>query len=135
MTDQLTPSEVLQDRARALLLRYGVEVREEEGALGFEYEGALCSLRGVNLSPGLDVLALMCILAWDRPVKPQLHKRVAERNAALQFGTLTVVSRDKLADVILRYTFPAAGLEDEPLATLLLLTLSGAGRARQGLLP
>ncbi|MEC3952746.1 hypothetical protein VMT65_06865 [Nocardia sp. CDC153] len=135
MTDQLTPAEELQDRARALLLRYGVEVREEEGALGFEYEGALCSLRGVNLSPGLDVLALMCILAWDRPVKPQLHKRVAERNAALQFGTLTVVSREKLADVILRYTFPAAGLEDEPLATILLLTLSGASRARQGLLP
>ncbi|WKY56138.1 hypothetical protein WGA77_28655 [Nocardia seriolae] len=118
-----------------MLKRYGVDVREEEGALGFEYEGALCSLRGVNLSPGLDVLALMCILAWDRPIKPQLHKRVAERNAALQFGTLTVISREKQADVILRYTFPAAGLEDEPLATILLLTLSGASRARQGLLP
>ncbi|AYF76328.1 hypothetical protein D7D52_23680 [Nocardia yunnanensis] len=135
MTDQLTPAEELQLRAKTLLERYGVDVREEESALGFEYEGALCSLRGVNLSPGLDVLALMCILAWDRPIKPQLHKRVAERNAALQFGTLTVISREKLADVILRYTFPAAGLEDEPLATLLLLTLSGASRARQGLLP
>nr|WP_157391259.1 hypothetical protein [Nocardia terrae] len=118
-----------------MLERYGVDVREEEAALGFEYEGALCSLRAVNLSPGLDVLALMCILAWDRPLKPQLHKRVAERNATLQFGTLTVVSREKEADVILRYTFPAAGLEDEPLATILLLTLSGASRARQGLLP
>ncbi|WP_369635491.1 hypothetical protein [Nocardia sp. JMUB6875] len=116
-------------------MRFGVDVHDQEGGLGFEYEGALCSLRGVNLSPGLDVLALMCILAWDRPVKPQLHKRVAERNAGLQFGTLTVVSRDKLADVIMRYTFPAAGLEDEPLATILLLSLSGAGRARQGLLP
>ncbi|APA96944.1 hypothetical protein [Nocardia seriolae] len=135
MTDQLTPAEELQLRAKTLLKRYGVDVREEEGALGFEYEGALCSLRGVNLSPGLDVLALMCILAWDRPIKPQLHKRVAERNAALQFGTLTVISREKQADVILRYTFPAAGLEDEPLATILLLTLSGASRARQGLLP
>lgn len=135
MTDQLTPAEELQLRAKTLLKRYGVDVREEEGALGFEYEGALCSLRGVNLSPGLDVLALMCILAWDRPSKPQLHKRVAERNAALQFGTLTVISREKQADVILRYTFPAAGLEDEPLATILLLTLSGASRARQGLLP
>ncbi|MFI1916355.1 hypothetical protein [Nocardia sp. NPDC020380] len=135
MTDAPTPAEELQARARNLLTRYGVAIREEDGGLGFEYEGALCSLRGVNLAPGLDVLAMMCILAWDRPLKPQLHKRVAERNAALQFGTITVVGREKEADVIMRYTFPAAGLEDEALATIILLALSGASRARQGLLP
>ncbi|MFC9995635.1 CesT family type III secretion system chaperone [Nocardia sp. NPDC127526] len=134
MSDELTTAEELQARAGACLLRYDVDVRVEDGGLGFEFDGALCSLRAVNLAPGLDVLTLTCVLAWDRPLKPQLHKRVAERNAALQFGSITVVGHDKQADVILRYTFPAAGLDDEALATMLLLVLSGAGRARQGLL-
>nr|WP_067541711.1 CesT family type III secretion system chaperone [Nocardia crassostreae] len=125
----------MQARAGACLGRYDVDVRIEDGGLGFEFDGALCSLRAVNLAPGLDVLTLTCVLAWDRPLKPQLHKRVAERNAALQFGSITVVGHDKQADVILRYTFPAAGLDDEALTTMLLLVLSGAGRARQGLLP
>lgn len=125
----------MQARAGAVLAKYNVDVRVEDTALGFEYEGSLCSLRAVNLSPGLDVLALMCILAWDRPLNAQLHKRVAERNSQLQFGTITVMGHEKLGDVVLRYTFPAVGLEDQPLATILLLALSGAGRARQGLLP
>ncbi|WP_442942687.1 hypothetical protein [Nocardia sp. NBC_01503] len=133
MSEELSTAEELQARAGAALARYDVAVRVEDGGLGFEFDGSLCSLRGVNLSPGLDVLTLTCVLAWDRPLKPQLHKRVAERNAALQFGSITIVGHDKLADIILRYTFPAAGLADEPLATMLLLVLSGAGRARQGL--
>ncbi|WP_373282045.1 hypothetical protein [Nocardia veterana] len=126
----------LQDQAAACLRSCNIAVREEEGgALGFEYEGALCSLRGVTLAPGLDVLTLTCVLAWDRPLKPQLHKRVADRNNALQFGSLTIIDREKQADVLLRYTFPAAGLDNDALATMLLLVLSGAGRARQGLVP
>ncbi|WP_019928679.1 hypothetical protein [Nocardia sp. BMG111209] len=135
-TDSADPAvEELQVRAGACLMSYEIQVRVEAGGLGFEYDGALCSLRAVSLAPGLEVLTLTCVLAWDRPLKPQLHKRVAERNAALQFGSITVVGHEKLADVILRYTFPAAGLTDEALATMLLLVLSGAGRARHGLVP
>lgn len=133
MSDEVSVAEQLQARAGACLAGYDIDVRIEDGGLGFEFDGALCSLRGVNLAPGLDVLTLTCVLAWDRPLKPQLHKRVAERNAALQFGSLTLVAHDKQADIILRYTFPASGLEDEAFATMLLLVLSGAGRARQGL--
>nr|WP_239004085.1 hypothetical protein [Nocardia panacis] len=126
----------MQARAGAVLSQYNVAVRvEHDGSIGFEYEGGLCSLRGVNLADGLDVLTMTCVLAWDRPRKPQLHKRVAERNAALQFGLLTVIARGDLADIILRYTFPAAGLDDQALATMLLLVLSGVGRSRVGLLP
>ncbi|RDI54172.1 hypothetical protein [Nocardia mexicana] len=132
---ELTAAQELQVRAGACLAHYDIDVRIEDGGFGFEYEGALCSLRGVNLSPGLDVLTLTCVLAWDRPLKPQLHKRVADRNSALQFGSITIFGHEKLADVILRYTFPAAGLDDEALTTMLLLVLSGAGRARQGLVP
>lgn len=134
MSEDVSAAEELQARAGACLAKYEVDVRVEDGGLGFEFDGALCSLRGVNLAPGLDVLTLTCVLAWDRQLKPQLHKRVAERNAALQFGSITLVTHDKQADIILRYTFPAAGLEDDAFATMLLLVLSGAGRARQGLL-
>nr|WP_233608375.1 hypothetical protein [Nocardia stercoris] len=118
------------------LARYGIPVRTEDEALGFEYDGTLCSLRAVTLVPGLDVLTFTGVLAWDRPLKPQLHKKVADRNAGLQFGTITVIARAKqLADIVLRYTFPAGGLDDEALTTMLLLVLSGAGQARKGLIP
>nr|WP_227985173.1 hypothetical protein [Nocardia spumae] len=132
----MTIAAELQGRAADCLRGCDITVRVEDGdALGFEFEGALCSLRAVTLAPGLDVLSLTCVLAWDRPLKPQLHKRVADRNNDLQFGSLTVIAHERLADVLLRYTFPAAGLTDEALTTMLLLALSGAGRARQGLVP
>lgn len=136
MSHDLTIATELQARAAECLRGCDIAVRREDGdALGFEFEGALCSLRAVTLAPGLDVLSLTCVLAWDRPLKPQLHKRVADRNNDLQFGSLTIIAHEKLADVLLRYTFPAAGLEDEALTTMLLLALSGVGRARQGLVP
>jgi hypothetical protein len=116
----LAPDLELQARAGAGLGLYDIDVRvDNDGSLRFDFQGALCSLSAFTLTPGLDVLSLTCVLAWDRPLKPQLHKRVA----------------DKLADVILRYTFPAAGLDDMALTTMLLLVLGGAGEARKGLLP
>lgn len=128
-------AELLQVRAQDALSHF-TEVRvSEDGSLGFEYAGALCSLRAVTLSPGLDVLSVTAVLAWDRPAKPALHKKVAEKNSMMQFGSITVITRGKLADVVLRYTFPAAGLGDEALTTMLLLVLSGADQGRQGLLP
>ena len=132
----LAPDLELQARAGAGLGLYDIDVRvDNDGSLRFDFQGALCSLSAFTLTPGLDVLSLTCVLAWDRPLKPQLHKRVAERNASLQFGSIAVISHGKLADVILRYTFPAAGLDDPALTTMLLLVLGGAGEARKGLLP
>ncbi|MBO0856661.1 MAG: hypothetical protein J2P18_23170 [Nocardia sp.] len=136
MSDDLALADQLQRQAANCLRGCEIAVRVEDGgALGFEFEGTLCSVRAVTLAPGLDVLSLTCVLAWDRPLKPQLHKRVADRNNALQFGSLTLIAHERLADVLLRYTFPAAGLTDEALTTMLLLVLSGASRARQGLVP
>lgn len=128
------PAAALQDRARAALAGFVAVEADDDGSLRFEYGGALCSLRAVTLADGLDVLSLTGVLAWDRTAKPALHKRVAERNAHAQFGSISVITRGKLADVVLRYTFPATGLTDAPLATMLLLVLSGIEDARQGLL-
>lgn len=131
----LTPELDLQARAGACLQMQDIEVRvDADRSLGFEYDGALCSIRAVTLAPGLTVLSLTSVLAWDRPLKAALHKRVAERNNEIQFGSVTLIARGQLGDVILRYTFPAEGLDDGALTTMLLLALSGASRARQGLL-
>ncbi|WP_430333132.1 hypothetical protein [Rhodococcus sp. ACT016] len=134
MSAETDAAEALQARARAALAGFVAVEADDDGSLRFEYGGALCSLRAVTLANGLDVLSLTGVLAWDRTVKPALHKRVAERNAQAQFGTINVITRGKLADVVLRYTFPATGLADAPLATMLLLVLSGAEEARKGLL-
>ncbi|MFT7025649.1 MAG: hypothetical protein ACJA07_004778, partial [Rhodococcus sp. (in: high G+C Gram-positive bacteria)] len=39
------------------------------------------------------------------------------------------------ADVLLRYIFPASGLDDEALMTMLVLVLGGVEKARENLLP
>ena len=127
-------AEVLQERARSALAGFVAVDSDSDGSLRFEYGGALCSLRAVTLADGLDVLSLTGVLAWDRTLKPALYKRVAERNAQAQFGSISVITRGNLADVVLRYTFPATGLTDAPLATMLLLVLSGIEDARRGLL-
>ncbi|OZC48676.1 hypothetical protein CH289_20100 [Rhodococcus sp. RS1C4] len=125
----------LQSRAELALSQYATVVVGEEGSLGFDYAGALCSLRSVALSPGLEVLSLTAVLAWDRPLKAALHKKVADRNADSQFGSISVNVHEKSADVLLRYTFPASGLDDEALMTMLVLVLGGVEKAREGLLP
>ena len=130
-----TAAEALQRRAIVALTPFVDFTANDDGSVSFSYEGALCSLRAVTLSPGLDVLSLTCVLAWDRPLGAKLVKRVADRNDALQFGSISVIGNGKLADVVMRYTFPAAGLADDALATMLLLVLSGAQLSRQGLLP
>ncbi len=130
MSEQLS----LQARAQIALAQFATVVVGEEGSLGFDYAGALCSLRSVALSPGLEVLSLTAVLAWDRPMKASLHKKVADRNADSQFGSISVNAHDKFADVLLRYTFPASGLDDEALMTMLVLVLGGVEKARAGLL-
>ncbi|MFF0818272.1 hypothetical protein ACFYVR_24430 [Rhodococcus sp. NPDC003318] len=127
-------AEALRGHARDVLAPFVAVTETDDGSLGFEYAGALCSLQAVTLAPGLDVLALTAVLAWDRPVSTTLHKRVADKNAGLQFGLVSVITRGRLADVVLRYTFPAAGLADDALTTMLLLVLSGIEESRRGLL-
>lgn len=130
----MSAAEELQDRAATALARFVDVQRNEDESLAFEYGGALCSLRAVELSPGLDVLSITAVLAWDRPHRAQLLERVAGRNAALQFGTIILVDHEGLVDVVLRYVFPGGGLDDDALTTMLLLVLAGADDSRRGLL-
>lgn len=126
---------VLQQRVAELLDSYVDVTTADDGSLSFNYAGALCSATAVHLADGLDVISVTCVLAWDRPASATLHKKVAERNAAVQFGSLSAFGHGRFLDVVLRYAFPAAGLADDALTTMLLLVLGGADTARTGLIP
>jgi hypothetical protein len=116
--------------ARAALELYVDVVVDADGALSFVHSGVPCAVQAVQLAEGLVVLSTTCVLAWDLEPDPRVEQLVARLGSQVQFGGLGLVQLERTADVTLRYAFPAAGLQPEPLATLLLLVVSGASRAR-----
>lgn len=131
----MSAADELLVNAHGALERY-VDVRtDEDGSLSFAHSGVPCAVQAVQLAEGLAVLSTTCVLAWDLEPGPRVSDLVARLGAQVQFGGLGLVQvvddeGRTTADVTLRYAFPAAGLEPEPLATLLLLVVSGASRAR-----
>lgn len=125
---------VLLDSARGALERYVDVSVDPDGSLSFVHSGVPCAVQAVTLAQGLTVLSTTCVLVWDVPAGPEGYELVARLGAEVQFGGLGVVESGGTVDVTLRYAFPAAGLAPEPLATLLLLVVSGASRARVQLL-
>ncbi|MFZ2526748.1 MAG: hypothetical protein WAX14_03700 [Rhodococcus sp. (in: high G+C Gram-positive bacteria)] len=101
-----------------------------DDSFGFDYAGVPCALRVVTLSEGLDVVSLTSVLGWDLALDDGLRRRVESAADAVQFGSVHAVERGTDADVVLRYSFPATGLGDTALTTMLLLVLGGAADAR-----
>lgn len=130
-----TAAEELQKRAAQGIELYVPTTLNDDGSFGFSYAGSLCSVRATTLAEGLDVLTLTAVLAWDRNTSATLHRRVAERNAACQFGSVSAIGEGRTLDVVLRYTFPATGLGDDALTTMLVLALTEVERSRVGLIP
>ncbi len=116
--------------AQAALERYVDVTVDADGSLSFAHSDVPCAVQAVTLSEGLVMLSMTCVLAWDLPPGRDLTERVARLGAQVQFGGLGLVQVGARADVTLRYAFPGAGLAPEALATLLLLVVSGASRAR-----
>lgn len=130
-----SPATGLLGTAREALERFH-EVRvDEDGALSFRHGEVPCALQGVELSEGLLVLSLTCVVAWDLPPDSDVPLRLAERAGQGLFGTLGAIRGQHGWDVTLRYVFPAAGLEVEPMGTLLMLVVSTASQLRTELLP
>jgi hypothetical protein len=124
----------LLDVAKEALERFH-EVRvDDEGALSFRHGEVPCALQGVELSEGLEVLSLTCVVAWDLPADSDIPLRLAERAGQGLFGTLGAIRTDRGWDVTLRYVFPAAGLGVEAMGTLLMLVVSNASTLRTELL-
>ena len=108
-----------------------VEV-EGDGALTVRYEGTFASLRTLQIVEGLDVISLNQLLAWDLAVSGALRDTVAGQAGATMFGTVLMTEdAGGTAEVMLRYNFPAGGLDERALQTLVLMVLSrGAEVAR-----
>jgi hypothetical protein len=112
-----------------------VEV-EPDDALTVRYEGTVGSLRIVAIADGLEMISMTQMLAWDLPVNSQLRNRVAAQAQKTMLGTVTLVDQPAPAgdkkrasdknrgDVVLRYNFPANGLAEDPLRTLIMMVLA-----------
>ncbi|SFT52683.1 hypothetical protein SAMN04487904_10393 [Actinopolyspora lacussalsi subsp. righensis] len=122
-------ADLLTVAKRALENYYEVRV-DDDGALTFLHSGTPCALQAMRLADGLTVLSLTCVIAWDLPQEDAIARWVAERAGQGMFGTLGVVRTEGGTDLTLRYAFPADGMAEEPLATLLMLVISGGSQLR-----
>jgi hypothetical protein len=118
------------DVARAALERYH-EVRvDPDGALTFAHGGVVAFVQGTELEEGLPVLNLTCVVAWDLPFESDVPTRVALGAGEGLFGTPRVIRGTRGWDVTLRYAFPAAGLDEKAMGTLLMLVVGSASSMR-----
>jgi len=124
---------VLQRRLKAVLEGVVPVTEEDDGALTVRHDGTFASLRVVSVAENLDLVSLSQILAWDIPVDSRLRTKIAEyaRNAML--GTVALIEKKRIGEVLLRYNFPGNGLTDEALRTLILMVLSTGADVRRSL--
>lgn len=112
---------------------------EDDGALTVRHEGTFASLRTVMIADGLELISLTQVLAWDLVPDAELRKRVAAQAAKTMLGTVMLVehpaggSTGQRADAVLRYNFPAMGLGEQSLLTLVLMVLSAGADVRSAL--
>jgi hypothetical protein len=130
-------------------------VEESDGALTVTVDGSVASLRVVTIAEGLEMVSLTQPLAWDLPLNNKIRERVAEQAGRTMLGTVALVEKTsdgpdtpangssarttrrsatkRVADVMLRYNFPAAGLTEDALRTLILLVLTTGADVRKAL--
>ncbi len=131
----------LQERLVAVLDEILSIQEEEDGAVTVHHDHTFASLRVVTIAEGLDMVSLTQILAWDLPLDSKIRARVVQHAHDTLLGTVSLVEKSagakknskKTADVMLRYNFPAAGLTDEALRTLILMVLSAGADVRRAL--
>ena len=138
----------LQDRLAAVLAEVLALTREEDGAITLHYDDTIASLRVVEIAEGLELVSLTQILAWDLPLDAKLRAAVADHAHNTLLGTVSLAAKSghkevaagakrnskKTADVLLRYNFPAAGLADDALRTLILMVLATGADVRRALI-
>ncbi len=112
---------------------------EDDGALTVRHDGTFASFRMVTIADGLELISLTQVLAWDLTPDDELRKSVAALTARTMLGTVTLVENPteeghgERADVVLRYNFPAAGLEETALRTLVMMILASGADVRRAL--
>jgi hypothetical protein len=121
--------------ARKALERFHDVTADEDGSLSFVHGGVVCALQGLDLEEGLPVLNLTCVVAWDLPAESDVPTQVALGVGEGLFGTPRVIRGSAGWDITWRYAFPAAGLDEKAMGTLLMLVVSGASSLRAALVP
>jgi hypothetical protein len=127
----------LADRLRAVVEGVWPFEEEDDGALTVHHDHTFASLRVVAIAEGLEMVSLTQILAWDLPLDNDIRDKVSRLAHDTVLGTVSLaeqVAGGGSADVTLRYNFPAAGLTDEALHTLLMIVLSTGVDVRQTLI-
>jgi hypothetical protein len=106
----------------------------DDDAVTVTHAGTVASLRLVAIAEGLEMLSLTQPLAWDLVLDNEIRDRVAAHAGATMLGTVVLVERSATeGDVMLRYNFPAAGLSDDALRTLIMMVLSTGADVRADL--
>jgi hypothetical protein len=115
--------------------------QEEDGAITVHHDETFASLRVVTIAEGLDMVSLTQVLAWDLALDSKIRAKAAKQASDTLLGTVSLVEKNagakrdsrKTADVLLRYNFPAGGLADEALRTLILMVLATGADVRRAL--
>lgn len=123
----------LQSRLRDVLGSVVPVTEEDDGALTVRHDGTLASLRVVSVADGLELISLSQILAWDVPLDRQIRARIAEQARNTMLGTVILIEKKRIGEVLLRYNFPGAGLTDDALCTLILMVLATGADVRRAL--
>lgn len=123
----------LQRRLKSVLGGVVPVTEDDDGALTVRHDGTLASLRVVSVAEDLDLVSLSQILAWDIPVDRRIRAKIAEHARDTMLGTVALVETKRIGEVLLRYNFPANGLTDDALRTLILMVLSTGADVRRGL--
>ena len=131
----------LQERLATVLDDILPIQREDDGALTVHHDETFASLRVVTIADGLDMVSLTQILVWDLLLDSKIRNRIARHARDTLLGTVSLVEKSagakrnskKAGDVLLRYNFPAGGLTDDALRTLILLVLGTGTDIRRDL--
>jgi hypothetical protein len=135
------PATSLRQRLAAVLDGILPVTSEDDGALTVHHDETFASLRVVTIAEGLDLVSLTQVLVWDLPVDSRVRNKVARHGRDTLLGTVSLLEKSgaakrnskKVGDVLLRYNFPAAGLTDDALRTLILLVLGTGSDIRRDL--
>jgi hypothetical protein len=132
----------LQERLAAVLDDILPIEREDDGAVTVHHDETFASLRVVTIAEGLDMVSLTQVLAWDLLLDSKVRNQIARYTRDTLLGTVSLVEKSagakrnskKAGDVLLRYNFPAAGLTDDALRTLILMVLATGADIRRDLI-
>ena len=130
----------LSQRLSAVLTEILPVTEEEDGALTVQHGQTFASLRVVPIAPDLDLVSLTQVLVWELPLNDTTRAEVGAFTHETLLGTVSLVEKvdppedgAAIGDVLLRYNFPAAGLTDDALRTLLLMVLATGSDVRRAL--